>query len=395
MLFEREGSACLLTRLQRSDDNALPRMRKAETTPARGGRPTVIDVANAAGVALGTVSRVLNSPESVGEELRHRVERAIEHLGYSPLRRRKGGRFVRHKSKRTGVIGVVFVGLAESLAGAQMLSEALRGIEQEVAAAGENMMLASVPGGDRVPVILTNDLVDGLIARFPFTHDWREKTNPRLLAAIERVPHVWLGGQPHGASGDTVDCDFDAVGKIAADHLHACGHRHAVCFVPHKGWLSTATPQETFSVYAKRCGITVDWWERPKTQESMWPLTLVDGGGRFERFVDDWLSLRPASRPTVMVVGTDNSATALFSILHRHSIRVGVDVSIISLCRERLSTVGLDPEVTSIDNFGETIGSRAVQQLRWRVAHADDESSSRTRIQPALLEGGSVARLNH
>ena len=43
--------------------------------------PTMADVAREAGVALGTVSRVVNG-EQVGEEFRARVEAAIQRLGY-------------------------------------------------------------------------------------------------------------------------------------------------------------------------------------------------------------------------------------------------------------------------------------------------------------------------
>ena len=45
------------------------------------GAPTMADVAREAGVALGTVSRVVNG-EQVGEEFRTRVEAAIRQLGY-------------------------------------------------------------------------------------------------------------------------------------------------------------------------------------------------------------------------------------------------------------------------------------------------------------------------
>ncbi len=47
-------------------------------------RPTIRDVARAAGVSLGTVSRVLNHNDSVRVEIRERVHAAIETLGYSP-----------------------------------------------------------------------------------------------------------------------------------------------------------------------------------------------------------------------------------------------------------------------------------------------------------------------
>ncbi len=41
---------------------------------------TIYDVANAAGVAISTVSRVLNDSPDVSENTRRKVERAIEEL---------------------------------------------------------------------------------------------------------------------------------------------------------------------------------------------------------------------------------------------------------------------------------------------------------------------------
>ena len=45
------------------------------------GAPTMADVAREAGVALGTVSKVVNG-QAVGEEYRKKVEKAIACLGY-------------------------------------------------------------------------------------------------------------------------------------------------------------------------------------------------------------------------------------------------------------------------------------------------------------------------
>ena len=47
-------------------------------------RVTVHDVARAAGVSIGTVSRVVNGAPTVKAEARERVNRAIAELGWSP-----------------------------------------------------------------------------------------------------------------------------------------------------------------------------------------------------------------------------------------------------------------------------------------------------------------------
>ena len=47
-------------------------------------RPTMVDVARQAGVALRTVSRVVNKDPTVGEDLAERVLRVIAELNYQP-----------------------------------------------------------------------------------------------------------------------------------------------------------------------------------------------------------------------------------------------------------------------------------------------------------------------
>ena len=46
------------------------------------GRPTIIDVAKAAGVSKSTVSLVLQNSPSVSERTREDVRRAMQDLGY-------------------------------------------------------------------------------------------------------------------------------------------------------------------------------------------------------------------------------------------------------------------------------------------------------------------------
>jgi LacI family transcriptional regulator len=52
--------------------------------PRSGDRLTIKDVARAAQVSVGTVSRVLNRNATVRPEVRSKVQRAIEQLGYTP-----------------------------------------------------------------------------------------------------------------------------------------------------------------------------------------------------------------------------------------------------------------------------------------------------------------------
>lgn len=65
----------------------IPRREKVQRTRANNGsrqQPRLADVAEAANVSTATVSRVINSPDVVSEEVRERVQRAIEGLSWVP-----------------------------------------------------------------------------------------------------------------------------------------------------------------------------------------------------------------------------------------------------------------------------------------------------------------------
>jgi LacI family transcriptional regulator len=61
-----------------------PQPRRSAAPRGRKRRTTIVDVARAAGVSVGTVSHVLSSARNVRPETRERVERAIAELGFQP-----------------------------------------------------------------------------------------------------------------------------------------------------------------------------------------------------------------------------------------------------------------------------------------------------------------------
>lgn len=352
-------------------------------------KPTVLDVAQAAGVAVGTVSRVLNDPENVRGPLRQRVLEAIKRLDYQPLRRRRGGRY-RWVRKGTGNLGIVFLGIP-SLSHVPVLSEAMQGVEAEVAASDGNLMMANLPTADEIPVFLRKNMVDGLIVRSALVGDFRKLTHPGLLAAIDRLPHVWLVGRPAAGGGDVVECDLDAVGRIAADYLGSWGHRTAVTMDAKPTQQGVMSPLETFACHARQLGIRVESVTGPVSEvPERWPAEPIAERHAMAFMVERWLAMPAGIRPGVIVLGTDVAAVSLYSVLRERGMEVGRDVSVISLRMEQQFANGLDPVTCTIDNGAETIGRLAVRQLRWRFQHPEDTAGIRIRVGPRLIEGASV-----
>ena len=66
------------------EDELASQVKPGTRRPQRVRRPTMVDVAREAGVALRTVSRVANGDPTVGEPLAERVRQAIADLNFQP-----------------------------------------------------------------------------------------------------------------------------------------------------------------------------------------------------------------------------------------------------------------------------------------------------------------------
>ncbi|MBG0566503.1 LacI family DNA-binding transcriptional regulator [Actinoplanes aureus] len=107
--------------------------RRGRRAAQEGARPSVQDVAKLAGVAVGTVSNVLNNPDRVTEFTRRKVEAAIAELG-----------FVRNFAARTLVAGTTnTVGLVLVDIGNSLFVDIARGAEAATAASGLKLLLAN------------------------------------------------------------------------------------------------------------------------------------------------------------------------------------------------------------------------------------------------------------
>jgi LacI family transcriptional regulator len=354
--------------------------------------PTIVDVAAAAGVAIGTVSRVLNMPDAVRPEIRARVLEAIARTNYRRLRqRRQHGQPEAGRRRRRGNLGMLLIGMDESLAHLPVITEALHGVELATAAEGRNLMLANVPQADRVPAFLTQGQVDGVILKSPLLGDLKACASPELVAAVSRVPHVWLMGRPENAGGDVCATDIDAGARMAADYLQAKGHRRIGYLHPRPGQTRSEGLKLSFTMYAQLLGMTVQPFEKPLAQPVRWPLPAITDPTDLMPLLGRWADLPAETRPTAMLVPADSIAVQLYAALRLRGLQVGRDLSVLSFNHERPLVMGLAPALTTIDIRAEVIGRRAVERLLWRIAHRDDAVPARVVVEPVLVEGASVA----
>ena len=106
--------------------------RSKTLTPSPVRNVRLRDVARVAGVSTATVSRAMNSPDVVSEELRARVASVVRHLGWVP-----DGAAKALATRRTGTIGAVFPTLTHG-----DFARAIHGLQGELAKSGRTLLLA-------------------------------------------------------------------------------------------------------------------------------------------------------------------------------------------------------------------------------------------------------------
>lgn len=364
------------------------------STPLSPVKPTVLDVAAAASVSVGTVSRVLNTPDAVGADIRKRVYDAVTSIGYTPLRKRRKDVAATEGAtghRRRGNFGVLLLGMADSLTHLPVISEALHGVELAMSDEGMNLMLANVPNADRVPLFLAKNQVDGLILKSPLLGDLRLCASQALVEAINRIPHVWLLGKPASGEGDMVGADFDVGTRIGVEHLHARGHRRIGYLHPRMGQTRSEGLKRALSAHVQRLEMSLQYFEKTQTEPVKWPLPAVTSPAEVMPLVERWRALPESERPTAIIVGADSIAVQVYAALRQLEIQVGVDVSVLSFNHEKPLVMGLNPSLTTIDIRAEAIGRRAVQQLLWRIRNQGEDIPTKILVEPRLIEGSSVA----
>ena len=90
------------------------------------------DAAKAAGVSTATVSRAMNKPETVSEELRTRIASVIRNLGWVP-----NGTARALATKRTYTVGAIFPTRTHG-----DFSHAIQTLQHELAVGGYTLLLA-------------------------------------------------------------------------------------------------------------------------------------------------------------------------------------------------------------------------------------------------------------
>lgn len=333
---------------------------KEVATASQPARPTMRDVAALAGVAVKTVSRVMNDVPSVDPELVQRVRKASEMLGYRPNLTASS---LRRGAGRTATIGLLLDDVSNPFSAAL-----LRAVEDEARERNVQVLIGSLdedPDREReLARTLIDRQVDGLII-VPAGRD------QSYLQAESRlgVRAVFLDREPHLFAADAVVSDNYGGAMAAVEHLLASGHRRI-------GYLGDSLGIETaaqrFAGYERameRSGNTID------------PAFVAHE----LRTVDD------ARLATVRLMNQSVPSTALFA--SQNLVTIGAAKALHQLGLEHtVALIGFDdflladvlePGISVVAQDTSSLGRWAAQLLFNRLQ--GDDSPPRTHSVPTKL----------
>lgn len=177
-----------------------------------GRRPTIVDVAREAGVALRTVSRLINGDQTVGDEYAERIRAAIDALGYQPDERAR-----QLRSGRTNTIGATVRSIADT-------HPVLRAVDGSARALGLSMLAVSTdddPAREQEALLsMCRRRVDGILIE-PVAESLAY-LQPELDMGLAVIA---FDRPAKGVALDTVLSDNRGGIRQAFGHLAAHGHR--------------------------------------------------------------------------------------------------------------------------------------------------------------------------
>ena len=320
----------------------------APSKAARPAPPTIHDVAAAAGVSLGTVSKGLNGTGQLREETRERVHRAAKRLNFRPNHLAQS--LLRGRSFTIGLISTDRYG--------RFSIPVLEGIEDALEDARVSVFLcngADDPDREREHVEqLLAKRVDGIIVT-------ARRTDPRsrLKLPAHSVPVLYAFAQVQDAKALCLLPDDLGGGRLAGEHLIAGGRRR----------IAHITGPEDFEAVRHRCA---GFKEALEQGGLPWLASHVVSGPWSETWGRDAVARLLARQPKLDAIfcGSDQIARGAVDALRDLGVRVPDDVAVVGFDNWQIIAAATRPPLTTIDmnlhELGRQAGFRLLDMIEGR-----------------------------
>lgn len=316
------------------------------TAPATNISVTIDDVAQAAGVSIRTVSRVLNDSPNVGDDTRTSVQAIIEKLGYSPNSRARA-----LATGRSYLIAVV-----QDDPNAHVIGAMQRGIVESCSQHGYELVVHPVRFGDpdvalEVEKFVQRSRVDGLIVLPPTSE---LAAIPERLSALG-VPSIGIASISVPAYPCMLISDErTATGKLAR-YLLDLGHRRIAMIEGPSHFRSAQQRKAGFLAALADSGLALD-------------VHLRDGDYSFDSGLTAAASLLTMDKPpTAIFACNDIMAAAVIKTARDLGVSMPDQLSVAGFDDSDLASM-ISPALTTIRRPLREMAKTATEHLLKMIA---------------------------
>lgn len=337
--------------------------------PRQGhGRPTIKDVARAARVSVGTVSRVVNHHPAVDQGTRRRVTRVMTELGYAP---NAVAQSMRTMTTRT--VGFIVPDISNP-----NWSRILHAASDVLQRKGYTIVVGST-GGERATELdtltaFTRRRTDALILAL----DTVDAAAVRQALQPRDVPVVMLEREL-GGDWDAVLTDHAGGAYAATRHLLGLGHRRVA--------LITASPS------VRPGGQRVQGYTRAFAEAGVSVVPDLLRCGSFDpdfAFRETSTLLTRRDPPTAVIAGGIQLLAGVLRAAALHGFAIPSHLSVVSCGDTELAQLA-NPPVTVARWDVEALGVAAAEAVLRRLGGTADATPFRLLLESELVLRGSCA----
>lgn len=311
---------------------------------------TINDVAEAAGVSVRTVSRVLNASPKVNSHTRQKVKAVIASLGFAPSARARA-----LATRKSFLVGLIY-----DDPNALVLDEVQRGMVEVCGARGFEVVIHpchyDAPDlSDDIAAFVRRSRIDGVIVIPPISE--RAEIHEVLLGL--GVPGLFITSVP--VAGDTLIARERDAARLMAQHLVDLGHRR-IGFIsgPHRFQSAREREAGFTEVVAAHGGCQL------LAEEGDYSFVSgLDCGGR--------LLSRP-DRPTAVFASNDSMAAGVFKAAAHAGLSIPRDLSVAGFDDSYIANM-LTPSLTTIRRPMRLIAQEAMRRLLARIDRSTDSEA--------------------
>jgi LacI family repressor for deo operon, udp, cdd, tsx, nupC, and nupG len=345
-------------------------LEKLRRSDRRRGAARIKEVARLASVSTATVSRALTSPHRVSPGTRARVMDAVAKVGYVP---NPAARSLR--SRKSHMVLVVVPDLANIF-----FSQVLRGIEEELFAAGYGMIVGDLNGSiekeQHFAAFAAGGQVDGVLLLNG--HQLRQSAEPGAAPVDFGVPVVAMCEAIEGASVPQIEVDNRAGARRMTEYLAELGHR-AIGYV--SGPAANVLEKERFAGFREGLAKAGGIFDAAFVWQGDYKL---DSGVAVARRI-----VASARRPTAVFCSNDEMAIGLIRGLASAGLRVPEDMSVAGFDDIEFAEMA-GPPLTTIRQPRRELGRNGASALL-ELLHGRTPSP-RIRLRTELIIRASTAR---